>query len=66
MLVASDGSFDPECVINETGIAGIENPATLRDFVEVFPPVSALSFQPVYMVEFGSLSAVRVARTRFA
>jgi len=58
--VQSEGtsaSFDPECVITETGVAGIESPATLGDFVEAFPAGSALSFQPVYMVDFGALCA---------
>ncbi|MGP1283195.1 MAG: hypothetical protein ACTS1X_09480 [Parasphingopyxis sp.] len=57
-LVRSEGSgdsFDPECLITETGMAGIENPATLGEFVEAFPAGTALSFQPVYMVDFGSL-----------
>lgn len=61
VLIASGGSaasFDPECMITETGIAGIENPATLGDFVEAFPADTALAFQPVYMVDFGALCAL--------
>ncbi|QLC24339.1 hypothetical protein HFP57_04385 [Parasphingopyxis algicola] len=57
-LVRSEGgadSFDPDCRITETGMAGIENPATLGDFVEAFPAGTTLSFEPVYMVDFGSL-----------
>lgn len=60
-LVASSGaaaSFDPECLISETGIAGVDSPATLNDFVEAFPADTAISFQPVYMVDFGSLCAL--------
>lgn len=53
----ASASFDPECVITETGVAGIESPSTLGDFVEAFPAGSALSFQPVYMVDFGALCA---------
>jgi hypothetical protein len=59
-LVRSEGtsaSFDPECVISETGVAGIETPATLGDFVEAFPAGTALSFQPLFMVDFGALCA---------
>lgn len=58
--VLSEGtaaSFYPDCVISETGVAGIESPATLGDFVEAFPAGTALSFQPVYMVDFGALCA---------
>ncbi|RED15417.1 hypothetical protein [Parasphingopyxis lamellibrachiae] len=60
-LISSNGSavsFDPECVITETGIAGVENPATLHDFVESFPETAALRFEPVYMVDFGALCAL--------
>jgi hypothetical protein len=60
-LIASSGSaasFDPECLISETGIAGVESPTTLNDFVEAFPADTAISFQPVYMVDFGSLCAL--------
>ncbi len=60
-LIASSGSavsFDPECLISETGIAGVESPATLNDFVETFPADTAISFQPAYMVDFGSLCAL--------
>ena len=60
-LIASNGSavsFDPECLISETGIAGVENPATLHEFVEAFPEETAISFQPAYMVDFGSLCAL--------
>ncbi|MEM8695121.1 MAG: hypothetical protein AAGE05_03760 [Pseudomonadota bacterium] len=58
--VTSEGtavSFDADCTITETGVAGIETPRTLGDFVEAFPAGTALSFQPVYMVDFGSLCA---------
>lgn len=61
VLISSTGSavsFDPECVITETGIAGVENPATLRDFVESFPETAALRFEPAYMVDFGALCAL--------
>lgn len=61
VLIASGGSaasFDAECVITETGIAGIENPATLGDFVEAFPADAALAFEPAYMVDFGALCAL--------
>lgn len=60
-LVSSNGSalsFDPDCVITETGIAGVENPASLRDFVEAFPEETALRFEPAYMVDFGALCAL--------
>ena len=59
-LVESGGSaasFDADCVISETGAAGIGMPATTGDFVEAFPAGTGLSFQPVYMVDFGALCA---------
>lgn len=59
-LVRSEGSavsFDSDCIITEDGIAGIDGPGTLRDFVEAFPADTALGFQPVYMVDFGSICA---------
>ncbi|QLC21644.1 hypothetical protein HFP51_05310 [Parasphingopyxis sp. CP4] len=59
-LVESAGnaaSFDADCVISETGAAGIDMPATTGDFVEAFPAGTGLSFQPVYMVDFGALCA---------
>jgi hypothetical protein len=58
--IESDGSaasFAADCVISETGVAGIDMPATTGDFVESFPAGTGLSFQPVYMVDFGALCA---------
>lgn len=60
-VVYSEGSatsFKPECVIAESGVAGIDFPATLGAFVEAFPSGTALSFQPAYMVDFGALCAL--------
>lgn len=60
ILVQSEGtgaSFDPDCIISETGAAGIEMSETLGGFVEAFPSGTGLSFEPQFMVDFGSLCA---------
>ena len=50
-------AFDPDCLIDEDGIAGIEMPETLGGFVGAFPDATALTFNPAFIVDFGALCA---------
>jgi hypothetical protein len=47
--------YDPDCLISESGVAGIAIPLVLGDFVDAFPAGTTLSFSPAYMVDFGAL-----------
>ncbi|RZV45568.1 MAG: hypothetical protein EX258_10345, partial [Sphingomonadaceae bacterium] len=54
---APDGSasFDPECLIEGPGAAGIVMPDTLGDFAAAFPQGTALSFYSAFMVDLSAL-----------
>lgn len=50
-------SFDPECLIEENGVAGIGAPATLGNFAAAFQQGTVLSFYSTFMVDFSALCA---------
>lgn len=52
---AGGAAFDPECLIEEQRVAGIDLPATLGDFAGAFPERTALSFHSLFMVDLSAL-----------
>lgn len=56
------GRFAEPCLITESSIAGIELGETLGGFAGAFPAGSALAFEPMWMVDFGSLCLLKEGR----
>lgn len=56
------GVFAEPCVITESSIAGIEAGETLGGFAGAFPAGTNLVFEPMWMVDFGSLCLIREGR----
>ncbi len=53
------GTFEENCLITESSIAGIGSPLTLGDFAGAFPVGSKLVFEPSYMVDLGSFCLIQ-------
>ncbi len=58
------GRYAQSCLIADDSIAGIGEPATLGAFAGAFPAGSSLAYEPLYMVDFGSLCLVVGGRER--
>ena len=58
------GVYVEPCVITAESIAGVTKPATLGAFAGAFPAGTSLVFEPLHMVDFGSLCLVVGGRDR--
>lgn len=58
------GAYSADCLITATSIAGVSRPATLGAFAAAFPAGTSLVFEPLHMVDFGSLCLVVDGRER--
>lgn len=58
------GTYTDECLITGTSIAGMSAPRTLGAFAGAFPAGTSLVFEPLHMVDFGSLCLIADGRER--